>query len=62
MALIAKLLRKTKVFEWIDECQTVWEDIKNCYIQPPILINPTWELEFHVHTDAFQLAVGAILT
>jgi hypothetical protein len=25
------------------------------------LINPNWELEFHVHTCASQLAIGAIL-
>ncbi len=25
------------------------------------MINPNWELEFHVHTYAFQLVVGAIL-
>jgi hypothetical protein len=25
------------------------------------LINPNWELEFHVHTNAFQVVVGAIL-
>jgi hypothetical protein len=40
MAPITKLLIKTKVFEWIVECQTSWEDIKNWYIQAPILINP----------------------
>jgi hypothetical protein len=33
----------------------------NRYIQAPILINPNWELEFHVHTYAFQLTLGAIL-
>ncbi len=26
------------------------------------MINPNWELEFHVHTHASQLVVGAILT
>jgi hypothetical protein len=25
------------------------------------LINPNWELKFHVHTDTSQLIVGAIL-
>jgi hypothetical protein len=40
MALITKLLKKAKVFEWTIECQTTWEDIKNQYIQVPILINP----------------------
>jgi hypothetical protein len=39
MVPITKLLRKTKVFEWIAECQTTLENIKNQYIQVPILIN-----------------------
>ncbi len=61
MAPITKLLKKTKVFKWTTKCQITWEDIKNRYIQAPILINPYWELEFHVHADASQLAVKAIL-
>jgi hypothetical protein len=39
------------MFEWIFECQIVWEDIKNQYIQAPILINLNWDLEFHVHIN-----------
>jgi hypothetical protein len=62
MAPITKLFRKTKVFKWIVEYQTTWEDIKNQYIQAPILIIANWELEFHVHTYAFQLTIKAILT
>jgi len=54
MAPITKLFRKAKVFEWIVECETTWEDIKNWYIQAPTLINPNWELEFHAHIDASQ--------
>jgi hypothetical protein len=38
MAPITKLLRKVEMFEGIVECQTIWEDIKNRYIQV-ILIN-----------------------
>jgi hypothetical protein len=49
MALITKLLKKVEVFEWTIECQIAWEDFKNWYIQAPILINPNWELKFHVH-------------
>jgi hypothetical protein len=52
MALITKLLKKAEVFEWIVECQTIWEDIKNRYIQALIFISHNWELEFHVHTYA----------
>jgi hypothetical protein len=29
MVLITKLLKKTKVFEWTIECQTIWKEIKN---------------------------------
>jgi hypothetical protein len=61
MAPITKLFKKVEVFEWIAESQIACEDIKNRYIQAPILINPNWELEFHVHTYAFELAIGAIL-
>jgi hypothetical protein len=50
MALITKLLIKAEVFEWIAKCQIAWEDFKNLYIQA--LINPNWELSFHVHIDA----------
>jgi hypothetical protein len=42
-------------------CQNVKEGIKNRYVQTPILISPNWELEYHVHTNAFQLAKGATL-
>jgi hypothetical protein len=52
MAPITKLLTKSEVFEWITKCQTTWKNIKNWYIQAPILISPNWELEFHVHIDA----------
>jgi hypothetical protein len=40
MAPITKLFRKPKMFKWIVECQIVWEDIKNQYIQATIIINP----------------------
>jgi hypothetical protein len=40
MVPITKLRIKVEVFEWATECQTVWEDIKNMYIQALILISP----------------------
>jgi hypothetical protein len=52
MSPITKLFKKFEVFEWTKECQNAWEEIKNLYIQTPILISPNWELQFHVHTYA----------
>jgi hypothetical protein len=40
MSPITKLLKKIEDFEWIEKCQSVLEEIKNWYIQAPILINP----------------------
>jgi hypothetical protein len=54
MAPITKLLRKVELFKWTIECQIAWKDIKNQYIQTPILISPNWKLEFHVHTNGFN--------
>jgi hypothetical protein len=30
-------------------------------VEAPILIAPNWETEFHIHVDASNLAVGAML-
>jgi hypothetical protein len=34
--------------------------IKQKYVKTPILISPNWDVEFHVHIDAFLLVVGAM--
>ncbi len=57
MTPITKLFKKFEVFEWTTECQIVWEEIKNQYVQALILISLHWELEFHVHIDASPLAI-----
>jgi hypothetical protein len=36
MSLITKLLKNFEIFE----CQNEWEEIKNRYVQAPIMINP----------------------
>ncbi len=30
-------------------------------MEAPILISPNWEKEFHVHTNASNMAIGAML-
>jgi hypothetical protein len=61
MAPITKLMRKTEPFIWTIKCQEAWDWIKHKYIEAPILIPPNWQLEFHVHTYASLLAIGAML-
>jgi hypothetical protein len=57
---ITKLTRKTKTSLWTKECHKTWELIKHKYIEAPILISPNWQMEFHVHTNASLLIVGAM--
>jgi len=57
-----KMTRKTKTFFWIEECQKPCELIKQKYIETIILISPNWHVEFHVHTYASLLVVGAMLS
>jgi hypothetical protein len=58
---ITKFLRKTEVFAWTTECQEVWEAIKQKYMDTLTFITPKLDMEFHVHTYASNLVVGAML-
>jgi hypothetical protein len=61
MEPITRLMRKTEEFDWTDTCEVAWTKIKLQYKNASILIAPRWELEFHVHTDASNVAMGAML-
>ena len=61
MEPITRLIRKGEVFDWTTECEKAYQYIKTRYQNAPILIGVDWKLEFHVHTDASDIAVGAML-
>ncbi len=61
MAPITKLTRKTKPFIQTTQCQEAQDQIKQKYMEAPILIPSNWKLKFHVHTNASLLTIGAML-
>ena len=61
MEPITQLTRKGEVFDWTTKCKHAYQYIKTRYQNAPILIGVDWKLEFHVHTDASDIAVGAML-
>lgn len=61
MEPITLLMRQLVKFNWSDPCAEAWEQIKKCYFKAPTLTPPRWDLEFHVHTDASNIAIGAML-
>ena len=58
---ITRLTRKGEAFDWTTECENAYQYIKTRYQNAPFLIGVDWKLECHVHTDASDIAVGAML-
>ena len=61
MEPITRFTRKGEAFDWTTECKNAYQYIKTRYQNAPILIGVDWKLEIHVHTDASDIAVGAML-
>ncbi|QRV74538.1 Transposon Tf2-1 polyprotein [Ceratobasidium sp. AG-Ba] len=49
-------------FEWTQECQQAFEEIKKRVSQDPVLIHPDPDKPFILETDASGIAIGAILS
>ena len=48
-------------FEWPEECERAFGELKTCLSTYPILIPPNWSIHFHVFCDANTVAVGSAL-
>ena len=56
-----KLLEKDAKFEWDEECQQRFEELK-AYLTTTLIVRAlNWQLPFEVMYDASDLAVGAVL-
>lgn len=55
------LLRKTVVFNWTDECENAFQDIKNYLCSSPILAIYDQNRPVYIYTDASGIGLGAIL-
>ena len=59
---LEELLKEDQEFEWTEECDASLDTLKRKIVEAPILRFPNWSVKFHVHIDASDLAIGAILT
>jgi hypothetical protein len=55
------LLSKDVDYCWTLNCQQDFETIKEKLSTAPVLQGPNWALPFHIHTDASDKSVGAVL-
>ena len=56
-----QLLKKDSECVWSDNCDVAFTIIKELVCSATILRGPDWVLPFHIHTDASQIAIGAVL-
>lgn len=56
-----KLLQKDVKWEWLDEHQRAFDDIKAKLTSTPVLAHPDHSLPFILKTDASGVAIGAVL-
>ena len=56
------LLKKDKKFEWTNDCQKAFDNLKKCFTEEPVLIMPDQTRPFQIETDASKYATGAVLT
>src|ERR1700759_2310956 len=58
---LTNLTRKDIKFEWTDDCQRAMDDLKERFLEEPILNMPDTTKQFVVETDASKWATGGIL-
>jgi hypothetical protein len=56
-----KLLEKNKAFEWIEECQTSFEELKKCLTSAPVLTLPDLTKKFDIYCDTSHQGLGCVL-
>ncbi|KAK9717196.1 RNase H-like domain found in reverse transcriptase [Popillia japonica] len=63
VAPLNQLTKKHVKFEWENDCQRAFENLKQKLINPPILEYPNFseDNEFHLRTDASGFAIGDVL-
>jgi hypothetical protein len=56
-----KLLEKNKAFEWTEEWQTSFEELKKHLTSAPVLILPDLTKKFDIYCDTLRRGLGCVL-
>jgi hypothetical protein len=59
--LMTKLLQKNKDFDWTEECQASFEELKKRLTSAPVLILPDVTKKFDIYCDASRQGLGCVL-
>ena len=58
---MTRLLWKDVKFEWTEECQQSFEELKKLLTEAPVLVQPESGKEFVVYSDASLNGLGCVL-
>jgi hypothetical protein len=56
-----KLIEKNKAFEWTEECQTSFEELKKRLTLAPVLILLDLTMKFDIYCDTSRQGLGCVL-
>ncbi|XP_046687682.1 uncharacterized protein LOC124373350 [Homalodisca vitripennis] len=59
---LTSLIKKRKSFEWTQEAQEAFQEIKSCLVTAPILSCPDFTKPFTISCDASGIGLGAVLS
>ncbi|CAC5420026.1 unnamed protein product [Mytilus coruscus] len=59
---LTDITKKSKSFEWTEECQIAFEKLKQAFTSTDIMAFPRDEGEYYLDTDACDTAIGAVLS
>ena len=57
-----RLTERTCTFQWTNECQVAFEDLRHRLSSAPILAHPDFNRPFILDTDASNFGIGAVLS
>ncbi|XP_025664647.1 uncharacterized mitochondrial protein AtMg00860-like [Arachis hypogaea] len=60
-APLTDLLKKNHSWEWSNECQKAFDELKAAITEGPVLVLPDYSKVFEVHTDTSNYAIGGFL-
>jgi RNase H-like domain found in reverse transcriptase len=55
------LMKKNKKFEWMMECQNVFDTLKKQFMKEPVLLMPDQSKPFQIKSDTLKVASGTVL-
>ena len=61
VAPLTNLLQKNIKFQWTDQCDNVFNSIKELLMNSPVLVSPDFQKQFKLAVDASDVGIGASL-